>query len=369
VQLQAAGVTHPVNRQPITVTMICHFHLLPTVNHCLAQPGITNKTHIMKHNLKTKPSGFITTYCYLLLVALLGGFTAPAAPVGTAFTYQGQMQTDSGPANGLYDFRFALFDAASLGAPLAAPVTNSAVVVSNGYFSVALDFGAAFAEARWLDIGVRTNGSPTPFTSLTPRQAITPTPNAIVASQLSGTLADAQLGTNVALLNRNNQAFTGNNTFAGSVGIGTTSPTERLHIASGSAPALRVENLGSGSAALQLADTDQEYELRLTSANKLSFFDLTAGSLARLTLDQAGYVGIGTSAPQYPLHVSSSDAYVASFESSHVEATRFVLNNTAPGGHPYRLSSTADGSPIGGGRFLISDLGQRAGPPHVGWQR
>jgi hypothetical protein len=65
---------------------------------------------------------------------------------------------------------------------VAGPLTNSLTAVSNGLFTVSLDFGAGvFAGAdRWLEIGVRTNGGGA-FTMLTPRQALTPTPYAIHA--------------------------------------------------------------------------------------------------------------------------------------------------------------------------------------------
>jgi len=53
--------------------------------------------------------------------------------------------------------------------------------VSNGLFTVTLDFGANFPGAnRWLEIGVRTNGGGA-YTTLSPRQALTATPYAIMA--------------------------------------------------------------------------------------------------------------------------------------------------------------------------------------------
>jgi hypothetical protein len=63
------------------------------------------------------------------------------------------------------------------------PVTNSPVELTNGLFTATLDFGAApFSdEARWLDIGVRTNGSGGDFTQLAPRQPLTPLPYALYA--------------------------------------------------------------------------------------------------------------------------------------------------------------------------------------------
>lgn len=54
------------------------------------------------------------------------------------------------------------------------------VAVSNGVFTVSLDFGAvAFPGAnRWLEISVRVAGGGA-FTTLTPRQPLTSTPYAI----------------------------------------------------------------------------------------------------------------------------------------------------------------------------------------------
>jgi hypothetical protein len=71
---------------------------------------------------------------------------------GTAFTYQGRLNDGSAPANGPHDFRFTLFAASSGGNAIAGPLTNSAVAVSKGLFTVLLDFGAdGFTEqtAGW----------------------------------------------------------------------------------------------------------------------------------------------------------------------------------------------------------------------------
>ena len=88
----------------------------------------------------------------LLLLAILtfSGIAATAAPLGTAFTYQGRLNDGTTPANGSYDMMFAVYNGASSGSLVAGPLTN-AVAVSNGLFVVTLDFGAGvFAgEARW----------------------------------------------------------------------------------------------------------------------------------------------------------------------------------------------------------------------------
>src|SRR6267142_1664180 len=79
----------------------------------------------------------------------------------TAFTYQGRLNDSGGPASGSYDLRFAIFDAVTNGSVAAGPLINAPTDVSNGLFTVTLDFGAnAFPGAdRWLEIGARTNGS------------------------------------------------------------------------------------------------------------------------------------------------------------------------------------------------------------------
>lgn len=106
---------------------------------------------------------------------------APRALAGTAFTYQGQLKDNSISANGLYDFEFRLFDAASGGAQIGSLLTVNDQNVVNGYFTVALDFGAnAFnGEARFLEIRVRPGASAGVYTPLNPRQTISPAPMAL----------------------------------------------------------------------------------------------------------------------------------------------------------------------------------------------
>jgi len=114
----------------------------------------------------------------------------------TAFTYQGQLQNGGNPANGLYDFQFALSNAPSGGSQVGFTVTNLAVGVTNGLFATTLDFGTVFTgNPAWLAISVRSNGLGS-YVGLTPLQPVTPVPYAIfanAASNLSGTLPATQL--------------------------------------------------------------------------------------------------------------------------------------------------------------------------------
>lgn len=108
---------------------------------------------------------------------------APRAALGTAFTYQGQLKDGGNPANGAYDFEFALYDALSGGAQIGSTVSANDVTVTNGYFTTPLDFGAsAFTgDKRYLEIRVRPGASSGAYTTLSPRQELTATPYALYA--------------------------------------------------------------------------------------------------------------------------------------------------------------------------------------------
>ena len=122
-----------------------------------------------------------------LAVSIILGFGAGVswaqAPVGTAFTYQGRLSDAGNPANGSFDFRFTLFDAATGGSAVGAPFAANGVVVAQGLFTSVLDFGpAAFAgQARWVQVEVRPAGGGT-YTTLAPRQPLTAAPYALFSS-------------------------------------------------------------------------------------------------------------------------------------------------------------------------------------------
>ena len=105
------------------------------------------------------------------------------APVSTSFTYQGRLNDGGNPANGSYDFEFKLYSAADGGYKVGSTVSKGDVAVSDGLFTVELDFGSDrfTGDARWLEIDVRPGSSTGAYTTLTPRQALTATPYAIYA--------------------------------------------------------------------------------------------------------------------------------------------------------------------------------------------
>lgn len=99
------------------------------------------------------------------------------------------------------------------------------------------------------------------------------------ASNLSsGTVGDVRLSSNVALLNRSPQTFSGAiNSFSGNVGIGTATPGERLTV------------VGSGNT---------------SATSALGVFNLGLGTLFSVRND--GNVGIGTTSPTQKLDVAGS---------------------------------------------------------------
>jgi hypothetical protein len=157
----------------------------------------------------------------------------------TAFTYQGQLISSNAPATGSYDFWFKIYNANN--SVVAGPLTNAPVGVTNGLFTVTLNFGASVFDGstRWLEIGVRsfnasTNVNTNAYAVLSPRQPLTSVPYAIQslnassaavltgplpATSITGTIPNSLLSPNVAVLT-NNVIFSGSVTATNFIGNG-----------------------------------------------------------------------------------------------------------------------------------------------------
>jgi hypothetical protein len=126
---------------------------------------------------------------FAIIFGTLAGVGHRAVAQGTAFTYQGRLSGAAGAVNGLYDLRFEAYASAASGTPFGSQ-THLAVSVSNGLFTVSLNLGTGVftGPPRWIEIAVRPNGSGGLFEVLTPRQQITPTPYAMVAGNVTGSV-------------------------------------------------------------------------------------------------------------------------------------------------------------------------------------
>ncbi len=122
-----------------------------------------------------------TIGCLLAGLLAIAGVPAQAqTPLGSSFTYQGQLNQNGNPLNTTADFEFTLWDADAGGNMLGTAIAADNVAIVDGLFTIELDFGVmAFnGDARWLEISV---ASPTagPLETLTPRQPLTAAPVAL----------------------------------------------------------------------------------------------------------------------------------------------------------------------------------------------
>jgi hypothetical protein len=308
--------------------------------------------------MKSQISSIVArTAALLLLFSALNSELSTCLAQGTAFTYQGRLDTNGVPVTGAYDMQFSAYDANAAGLVVAGPFPAYGVGLTNGLFTARIDFGAAvFTGApRWLEISVRPAGGGS-FQTLNPRQELTSSPysiraqNAGMAGDVSNGVAVKSLnnlrdnitlaaGTNVTLtpsgntltiaaagaggsgiwsVNANNAYYT-----AGNVGIGTSTPQGLLDLVTGngsdnSALFVRADpgSYGRGGIIHHQSSTYGWQELAQNTGGAIDGF-LTYHYVNRaapgtklasdvLTLRANGNVGIGTNNPQATLHVAGT---------------------------------------------------------------
>lgn len=298
----------------------------------------------------------------------------------TAFTYQGQLKSNGTPTSGLHDFRFRLFDAASAGTQVGTQLCADNVQVTEGTFTMPLDFGQVFVSTapRFLEIEVRrdsglTCGSVNEFVILSPRQLLTPAPRATTANianalgSPNGTVPNAVIVDNSGKVGigtatpANSLSVAGTANFAGNVGVGTTAPGVPLHIVSTSpVPAIHV---ASPFAVMNLQDTGTSANqtgyvsfrnqsgtetawVGFGSAGDPDFSVVNARSGGDIVLNPfSGKVGIGTTSPSAKLEVrgdvrlGSSGQFFAAAGEENLRIVRGEVNS--------------DGSIIRGSGFTV----------------
>ncbi len=294
-------------------------------------------------------------------------FCCPVAnggnPIGTTFTYQGSLKNSGQPANGTFALGFLLYDSADGEAVISGPIVFASQVVTNGLFTVALDFGTAPYTTNselWLEITV--NG-----TVMSPRQALTPTPHSLSTrgivvnstgnvgigtqqpvshlhvQQATDTNLSGALVTNSSI-NRSlhlwvdgssrgridvgsnaDSVISLNGAGPGNVGIGTTDPATRLTIQTPS-NALGLEHTsGVHRLATQVSNTGgvggagRVFIGSVTTAD----FGILTNNNTRMTVTNSGNVGIGTTTPLGKLHVQSTPT------------SGFIFNDTGGGYNTY----------------------------------
>ncbi len=261
------------------------------------------------------------------LAAALTISASAQTPLGSAFTYQGELRQSGSPATGSADFRFRLYTADIAGTQVGGEIAVNGSALTGGRFTAAIDFGAAAfgTDARWVEVDVRYPAGAGSFLTLSPRQRVTPAPaagyaveagsaaNAIQlngqgpsyyqnASNLSsGTLASGLLSgayTGAVTFANTSNAFSGNG--AGLIGLNASS------LATGT---LADARLSSNVALLGAAQTfvgSKSFAAGLST----SAFSMAAGAAAGrvLTSDASGVGTWQTPIVPSPLHVTSGPA-------------------------------------------------------------
>jgi hypothetical protein len=118
-------------------------------------------------------------------IGAIGLVLAAGLAQAEPFVFQGTLNDNGAPANGMYDFQFVLYDALSEGNQVGPFNTLDDVEVIDGAFTVELDFGndAFDGSERWVSIIVREGDSTGSYVPLNPRAKIGSAPQAGFASR------------------------------------------------------------------------------------------------------------------------------------------------------------------------------------------
>jgi hypothetical protein len=277
--------------------------------------------------------------CCVGALAILPATAAHSVPLGTGFSYQGQLIQNGTPVTGTVTLGFSLWDAVSGGTQVGALQVVPSVSVTNGLFVVQLNdasqFGAsAFnGDARWLQVEVCTDAScSTSPTVLSPRQPINPTPY-------------SRFSAGPWQLNGGALSFSG-----GNVGIGTATPNAPLELKSGFGTEVLRFGLDSGD--YHFLSTG--FHGAVPSLNFLGF-NLEHGSNDTrrvLTMLGDGSVGIGTDSPAATLDVmgniylGTGPRYSVPGAEENLKMVRGSINanGTPSAGCCYSVSHTVTGS-------------------------
>lgn len=292
----------------------------------------------------------------LCAVGLLVGSIPSLAqtPVGTEFTYQGQLKQAGLPVNQSADFRFRLYGAATGGNQVGPQLTENSHTVSAGLFTVALDFGvSAFTanQALWLEIDVRSPAGGGAFTTLAPRQPLTPTPFALNTRGINvssagnvGLGVEAQPGQRLyaTALTGYEAAIRGEGEARGVLGIGTGDGTGVVGNAGGAGHGVfgDVSGTGAGVFGYARAISGANYGVRGTTESQDGFAGYFEGRGYF-----SGNLGLGTTSPGTNLHIRNTGPG-ASPASIRIDMTG------ASDGSPNSLLLGADGPLFGGIAYL-----------------
>ncbi len=254
---------------------------------------------------------------------------SPAA-LGTVFTFQGMLKQGGSPVTSTCDFIFSLWTASSGPSQIGGSITRSSLAVNAGLFIVDdMDFGDAFnGDPRWLEVSVRCPAGSGSYTTLSPRLALRPTPYALYTNnsdQLDGRQASDFLSVTGGTLS-GNLTVNGLGTFnlgGGQIAISTP----------GGLPGMIMFSPNGHRRDLVIRDT----MLQILASNSSAAPANTSG----ITVDENGYLGVGTYAPQSRLDVHG-DSTIRGLEHIYIPGGGEFSFST-PGGWPGLIMFSPNG--------------------------
>ncbi len=109
-------------------------------------------------------------------------------PIDTSFSYQGRLRLINGAyVSNTCDFQFSLWDAPTGGTQVGGVLERNNIAITDGYFSVSLDFGDVFpGDERYLQIAVSCPESGSSYDTLAGRVEIDSVPYALTSQDAAG---------------------------------------------------------------------------------------------------------------------------------------------------------------------------------------
>ncbi|MGI9015096.1 MAG: hypothetical protein ACR2GY_12740 [Phycisphaerales bacterium] len=274
------------------------------------------------------------------------------------FTYQGELRQGGEAVNDNCDFRFTLWDAAVGGVQIGAQVNVNNVALVDGRVTADLDFGAAAFNGanRWIQVAVRCPAGSGGYTTLTPRQAVRPTPYALKS-----------LGNTMSWMD-----FAGEVRTSDLVGIGVADANQVLHIGGNSSrpPTFAISNTnapanlrtigirGATNGALDFGRMDDSgtnmtrTDMTLNSGGSLLLGTTSSGGGARLSIQSVGS-NQGVTKGMYVLHTDPfhQQTIAGHFASDSSNGTALLAQSLATSGPTRALSAVSNSSQGWAGYF------------------
>jgi len=259
--------------------------------------------------------------------------SVPAGTVPGGINYQGRLIDNGFPVTATRSMTFRLYDAATNGNLLWSAGPQS-VAVSQGIFGATLAISTSALSGplqKYLEVQVDN-------TTLAPREPLSAVPYALIAKSLEENLSISSVSVASSLISSGTLSAAGISALAGNpgvsvttsvfitggfLGVGTSSPNARLHIAgTPGVDGIRfpdgslMTSAGVGSATLLTNAGDAL--IQADSGNTgTGAVRLRTGAVDKVYVANGGNVGLGTSAPAATLDVNGS----AQFGSGAVKST------------------------------------------------